>query len=141
MSTSARPTGIRTTRQRTAVAALLDTLDGFRSAQDLHDLLRQGGATVGLTTVYRHLQTMVDAGQIDVLRSDDGESLYRRCPTVDHHHHLVCRSCGRTVDVAGAEVEAWAESVAARHGFTDLRHTVEVFGTCAVCAGGPPTTP
>jgi Fur family transcriptional regulator, ferric uptake regulator len=126
---------LRTTRQRTAVADVLGRVDGFRSAQDLHDLLRHDGASVGLTTVYRHLQALADAGQVDVLRTDDGEAVYRRCPTVEHHHHLVCRLCGRSIEVDGPEVEAWATSIAAEHGFTDVTHTVEVFGTCSACAG------
>jgi Fur family ferric uptake transcriptional regulator len=126
--------GVRTTRQRTAVADLLSRVDGFRSAQELHDLLRQDGASVGLTTVYRHLQALADAGQIDMLRTDGGEAVYRRCPTATHHHHLVCRSCGRSVEVQGPEVESWAAAVAAEHGFTDVTHTVEVFGTCTACA-------
>lgn len=127
---------VRATRQRTAVADVLGKVDGFRSAQDLHDLLRHDGASVGLTTVYRHLQALADAGQVDVLRTDDGEAVYRRCPTVEHHHHLVCRRCGRSVEVDGPEVEVWATSVAAEHGFTDVTHTVEVFGTCSACAAG-----
>lgn len=126
--------GVRTTRQRTAVAELLERVDGFKSAQDLHDLLRTAGDSVGLTTVYRHLQALADAGQVDVLRTDDGEQVYRRCPTDAHHHHLVCRECGRSLEVDGPEVEAWAAQIAARHGFTDVTHTVEVFGTCADCA-------
>ena len=126
--------GVRTTRQRTAVADLLGRVDGFRSAQDLHDLLRQDGASVGLTTVYRHLQALADSGQVDMLRTDGGEAVYRRCPTESHHHHLVCRDCGRSVEVEGPEVEAWATTVAARHGFVGITHTVEVFGTCASCA-------
>ena len=126
--------GVRTTRQRTAVSDVLARVDGFRSAQDLHDLLRHGGEKVGLTTVYRHLQALADAGQVDVLRTDEGENVYRRCPTDAHHHHLVCRRCGRSVDVDGPEVEAWAAQVADRHGFTDVTHTVEVFGTCEACA-------
>jgi Fur family ferric uptake transcriptional regulator len=133
---SAALPGVRSTRQRTAVAEVLTRVDGFRSAQDLHDLLRHDGASVGLTTVYRHLQALADAGQVDVLRTDDGEAVYRRCATVEHHHHLVCRSCGRSVEVDGPEVESWATTIAAAHGFTDVTHTVEVFGTCKACAAG-----
>lgn len=125
-------TGLRSTRQRTAVAAALDEADGFRSAQDIHALLREQGDPVGLTTVYRTLQALAEAGQVDVLRTDDGEAVYRRCGT-DHHHHLVCRECGRTVEVEGAVVEHWADQVARSHGFTEVSHTVEVFGRCADC--------
>lgn len=125
--------GRRTTRQRTALLTLLDELDGFRSAQDLHALLRARGDSVGLATVYRALQAMVDDGQLDVLRGADGEAGYRRC-SPSHHHHLVCRSCGRTVEVADPPVERWASRMAAEHGFSDVQHQVEVFGTCAECA-------
>jgi Fur family transcriptional regulator, ferric uptake regulator len=123
----------RNTRQRGAVGLLLDEVDGFHSAQDLHSMLRQRGERVGLTTVYRTLQGLADAGEIDVMRPPGGEHLYRRC-SEGHHHHLVCRACGRTVEVEGPAVEAWAGKVAARHGFVEVSHTMEIFGTCPGCA-------
>ncbi|HVE74084.1 MAG TPA: Fur family transcriptional regulator [Mycobacteriales bacterium] len=129
------PASGRSTRQRTAVSDVLARVDGFRSAQELHELLRRGGSPVGLTTVYRHLLALADQGLVDVLRTPDGEAVYRRCASQAHHHHLVCRSCSRSVEVEGPEVEAWAVSVAGRHGFVDVGHTVEVFGTCSTCAG------
>ncbi|MBY8875197.1 transcriptional repressor [Micromonospora sp. PLK6-60] len=125
-------TVVRNTRQRSAVSALLAEVEGFHSAQDLYAMLRQRGERVGLTTVYRTLQGLADAGEIDVMRPPGGEHLYRRCSD-GHHHHLVCRSCGRTVEVAGPAVETWAERVAAQHGFSDVSHTLEIFGTCAGC--------
>ena len=124
--------GRRSTKQRAAVASLLEQLDDFRSAQDLHEELRTRGEGIGLTTVYRTLQSLADAGEIDVLRIDSGEAVYRRCSR-HHHHHLVCRACGRTVEVEGPAVEKWAEKVAAENGFSEVSHTVEVFGTCADC--------
>ncbi|MCU1536248.1 MAG: zinc uptake regulator, Fur family [Humibacillus sp.] len=123
----------RPTRQQTAVAELLERSDDFLSAQSVHALLRDAGEGVGLATVYRTLQSMVEAGTVDVLRTDDGEAVYRACST-HHHHHLVCRSCGRTVEVEGPAVEAWADRVAGDHGFSDVTHTIEIFGTCADCA-------
>lgn len=123
---------VRATRQRAAVAAALAETGEFRSAQDLHLLLRGRGDSIGLTTVYRTLQAMADAGEVDALRAADGETVYRRCST-GHHHHLVCRRCRRTVEVEGPAVERWAERVATENGFADVEHTVEVFGTCARC--------
>ena len=131
--TAASSTPQRATRQRAAVSDVLARATGFRSAQELHDELRSEGASVGLTTVYRHLQSLADSGAVDVLRSDDGEARYRACPTDEHHHHLVCRGCGTSVEIAGPAVESWASAVAAEHGFEDVTHTVEVFGTCADC--------
>ena len=119
------------TRQRVAVREELARESAFRSAQDVHARLRAAGTRIGLTTVYRALQSMADTGEVDVLRQPDGESVYRRCSTPRHHHHLVCRKCGRTVEVDGPAVERWADKVAAEHGFSEVEHTVEVFGTCA----------
>lgn len=123
---------LRPTRQRRAVAAALEEFGDFRSAQEIHEALRTGGENVGLSTVYRALQAMADAGEIDTLRSEAGESVYRRC-SASHHHHLVCRSCGATVEVEGPAVERWTRSVAAEHGYADVSHTLEIFGTCSRC--------
>ncbi|HEX5969090.1 MAG TPA: transcriptional repressor [Intrasporangium sp.] len=123
----------RPTRQQAAVADLLDKCDDFTSAQTVHARLREAGEGVGLATVYRTLQAMVEAGTVDMLRTDDGEAVYRACST-HHHHHLVCRDCGRTVEVEGPAVERWTDRVAAEHGFTDVTHTLEIFGTCAGCS-------
>lgn len=125
--------GVRATRQRAAVVALLDAVDGFRSAQELFDELRQGGENIGLTTVYRNLQALATAGLVDVVRNDNGESVYRRCAGEHHHHHLVCRHCACAVEVSGTEVESWAADVAADNGFTEVSHTIELFGTCSDC--------
>ncbi len=135
MSAPVPAPGVRATRQRAAVTELLAGVDDFRSAQELHDLLRHQGVSVGLTTVYRTLQALADSGELDVLRTDDGETVYRRC-SPRHHHHLVCRVCGRTVEVEGPAVERWADEIAAEHGFTDVGHTLEIVGTCADGARG-----
>jgi Fur family ferric uptake transcriptional regulator len=115
------------------VTACLDGLDDFRSAQEIHELLHRSGEPVGLSTVYRTLQALAESEEVDVLRNLDGEALYRRCSGT-HHHHLVCRSCGRTVEVEGPTVERWASAVAAKHGFTQVSHTLEVFGSCPGCS-------
>jgi Fur family ferric uptake transcriptional regulator len=131
----AAATGVRATRQRAAIIALLDTVDEFRSAQELHDELRRRGENIGLTTVYRTLQSLSAADLVDMVRTDTGESVYRRCEGDDHHHHLVCRTCGSAVEVSGREVEAWAAEVAQQHGFSNVTHTIELFGTCGQCRG------
>jgi Fur family ferric uptake transcriptional regulator len=125
--------GLRSTRQRTAVAEVLDDLDAFRSAQQIHAELATRGESVGLTTVYRTLQALAEAGEVDSLLLDDGEAVYRRCRGATHHHHLVCRSCGATVEVDGPAVERWADRVAAEHGYDDVSHTLEIFGRCGAC--------
>jgi Fur family ferric uptake transcriptional regulator len=129
-----RGTRARGTRQAQALAIALDGLPGFCSAQEIHAELRRKGEHVGLATVYRHLQALSEQGSVDAIRDANGETLYRQCGTTVHHHHLTCRNCGRSVEVEGRAVEQWAERVAAEAGFTDVGHTVELFGLCPECA-------
>lgn len=130
--TGTNPGALRPTRQRTAVIEAMASVEDFRSAQEIHALLEARDARVGLATVYRTLQLLADVGAVDLLRTEDGELTYRRCSS-HHHHHLVCRSCGATVEVEGPAVEQWTRSVSEEHGFSDVSHTLEVFGTCASC--------
>ncbi len=119
----------RSTKQRDAVATYLSQETNFLSAQQVYADLRRRGNTIGLATVYRALQALVEEDTVDALRTDDGEVAYRWCSS-GHHHHLVCRDCGRTVEVAGPAVERWTTRVADEHGFRDVSHTLEIFGTC-----------
>ena len=122
----------RNTWQREAVREALDGTEGFISAQALHSALHASGSPIGLATVYRALGDLAANGEADSLQSPDGEAIYRACST-GHHHHLICRNCGLTVEIAADEVEAWAKCVAGEHGFTAAAHVVDVFGLCAEC--------
>jgi Fur family ferric uptake transcriptional regulator len=133
MAIAGAQSAVRSTRQRAAVTAMLEGLEEFRSAQEVHDLLRRQGERIGLTTVYRTLQILAATGQVDMLRGPDGETSYRRCST-GHHHHLVCRHCGKTVEIDLPSIEQTAARVARDNGFTDVAHTVEIFGICADCS-------
>jgi len=125
--------GRRDTRQRRALREHLAELESFVSAQQLHDELRAGGDKIGLATIYRTLQALSEAGEVDAVRIDEGEMLYRKCGP-RHHHHLVCRSCGLTVELDGPAVERWAAKAAKDNGFFDVKHVVELFGLCQKCS-------
>ena len=123
----------RNTWQREAVREALGESEGFVSAQALHNALWEGGSSIGLATVYRALADLAVEGEADSLQQE-GESLYRACTPGTHHHHLICRNCGLTVEIEADEVEEWARAVAAKHGFTQPNHIVDVFGLCAECS-------
>lgn len=124
----------RSTRQQRVVLELVESGTAFLSAQQVHRRLHDDGERIGLATVYRNLQRLADDGLVDVVRGEDGEVRYRRCDADAHHHHLVCRRCGRVVEVSGPAVERWAEAAAREHGYTDVAHTLELFGVCRPCA-------
>ena len=123
----------RNTWQREAVRAALAGARGFVSAQQLHQSLRGAGSTIGLATVYRALAGLAESGEADSLQSPDGENLFRSCAMEGHHHHLICRRCGDTRELAASVVEEWSTRVGAEHGFTDIEHVVDLFGVCASC--------
>lgn len=125
--------GARNTRQRSAVVNVLRDIDKFASARAIHQELADRGQKVGLTTVYRTLQTLTEIGAVDALNSEAGETLYRRCLTDRHHHHLVCTSCGRGEEIDGGPVEKWAQDTAKKFGYTISGHDAEIFGVCGTC--------
>lgn len=122
----------RSTWQKTAVKDALNASTGFVSAQELYQALVLQGQKIGLTTVYRALIDLVQVGEADSLASAEGETKYRNC-TTDHHHHLICRKCGRAVEFELAGFEAAADQLARSHGFKDVSHSIELFGICSNC--------
>jgi Fur family ferric uptake transcriptional regulator len=119
-------------RSNPRVLSTLERAGGFASAQEVYRLMQREGESIGLTTVYRSLQSLVNEKIVDVLRRDDGEAIYRLCGEA-HHHHLVCKSCGETVEIEGGAIEKWAVKVAVENGFRDIGHSAEIFGICSKC--------
>jgi Fur family ferric uptake transcriptional regulator len=124
--------GVRPTRQRVVV---LSELMGERddvTAQQLHERLRGRGERLGLATVYRTLGLLAEEGVIDQLSHRPGELCYRWCGQ-GHHHHLVCSSCHRVVELDDCELEPWLERIAREHDFVTTGHRLEVSGLCPDC--------
>lgn len=124
----------RHTKQRQAIAQALEKQSRFRSAQEIHQDLAAAGHNIGLATVYRNLQALAADHAVDVVRSPEGEALYRSCVEEGHHHHLVCRNCGRTEEFALGPLESQFAKIASQHGYTNLAHSVELFGLCQDCS-------
>jgi Fur family ferric uptake transcriptional regulator len=132
MTTNSSEPARRQTWQKDAVLHALGKAQGFVSAQQLHKQLTQHGSVIGLATVYRTLNSLVADGLADSL-VNAGESLFRDC-SKDHHHHLICNGCGIAVEIEAEQAEAWATKVAKDHGFTQVTHTIDIFGLCKACS-------
>lgn len=115
-----------------SVRSALREVNAFASAQEIYAALAAQPRPLGLTTVYRCLRTLVDAQEVDFIRRGDGEGAYRYCGPA-HHHHLVCRQCGETVEIGADVVETWAQKVATTEGFRNVVHSVELSGLCPRC--------
>jgi Fur family transcriptional regulator, ferric uptake regulator len=124
--------GLSATPRRVGVLAELMREQDDVTAQELHGRLRSRGERLGLATVYRTLSALADEGVVDALSHHPGELCYRWCGA-EHHHHLVCSSCHRVVELGGCELEPWLERASAQHGFVATGHRLEVAGVCADC--------
>jgi len=127
-----RDHGLRRTPQRRAV---LDALMGGRamSAQEVHEAARVTTPELGLSTVYRTLITLSEAGVVDAIGQHDGEATYRLC-SGGHHHHLICDTCRRVVELSECDLTAVQDAIAAEHGFSVTGHSLTFHGVCGDCA-------
>ncbi len=125
--------GERLTKQKKVLAQIIDSSDSFQSAQDIFALLRARGENIGLTTIYTQLKLLAAQGGLDFMKSESGETLYRKCSTARHHHHLVCRGCGTTIEIEPPGFEEWADRVSKENHFYDISHVIEITGLCEKC--------
>jgi Fur family ferric uptake transcriptional regulator len=127
-----RSAGLQVTGRRTMVLELLVGRERPVTAQQLYADLQRSGTRIGLTTVYRALHVLAEAGLLHVFDSG-GETAYRLCGS-GGHHHLVCRVCGLVTEgppVAG--FDRWLARIPAEYGFIPERHRIEIFGVCTDC--------
>ncbi len=102
------------------------------SGQELHRKLHKSEKAMGLTTVYRNLQTLVKQGLIRSRHLPNGEVLY--APVERDIHHLTCVSCGETTQLKGCPVKTIDVPKNNLKEFELLFHTLEYFGLCQNCS-------
>ncbi len=121
------------TGPRESIASVLSRERRFLSAAEIHRELRRTGARVALSTIYRTLDRLRSKGEVTARTDADGETAYMHCAPLSHHHHAICRTCGRVEDVDCAVSEQFAESLRKVHGFQLDAHALEFFGRCRSC--------
>ena len=120
------------TRPREQISAVLSRERRYLSAAEIYTLLKKGRAKVSLSTVYRTLDLLQTKGEASSRVDEHGEATYVICaPT--HHHHAICRKCGKVEEVACEAMERLAGELRAHHGFELDDHEMEFFGRCAAC--------
>jgi Fur family ferric uptake transcriptional regulator len=120
------------TRPREQIAGILRAEKRYLSAGEIHERLSRAHAKVALSTVYRTLERLQAKGEIVARADATGDSTYVLCPGA-HHHHAICRICGRVEDVNCDAIEGLAGALRAHHGFELEGHAMEFFGRCATC--------
>lgn len=126
--------GQRVGAARAEVIAYFAAQDCCRGAQEIHEALAVAGSRIGLASVYRAVDSLVDCGA--VVRVDVGDGIARYEPVRSghgHHHHLVCDGCGKLEPFEDAELERAIEAIERGTGFDVATHDVVLRGACADC--------
>lgn len=125
--------GLRSTEQRRIVTELFFASDGHLSIEDLLDQVRVEEPGIGYATVYRTLKLLKESGLAFERHFGDGVSRYEVAWEDEHHDHLICIDCQRIVEFEDEGIEARQREIAAKHGFTLVRHKLELYGRCPDC--------
>jgi Fur family ferric uptake transcriptional regulator len=131
-----RSAGLRRGGARTAVVEALASHDCAVTAIELDDELRgEAGAGVGRASVYRALEQLEQLGLVQRIEINRGTAGYERVePGGDHHHHAICRSCGRVVPFEDPALERAIDAVSERVRFDVSEHDVVLRGLCPRCS-------
>lgn len=129
--------GSSLTKGARRVLEVLEDIKELCSAQDIHGRLRSADHKApGLTTVYRSLDALVSLGYVQAVDLGDGEKRYEVVQPGEHHHHLICESCGASQHLDECLLEGFEGTIAKEYGFVINSHVLEIFGTCASCRKG-----
>jgi Fur family ferric uptake transcriptional regulator len=128
-----REKGLKQSAKRDRVLeAFLETRDHL-STEDLHRLVRKKDPTIGYTTVYRTLKLLAQCGLAFEVDFQDGVVRYEHSLNRRTHHHMVCASCGDSVEFFAPELEKVQRRIGNQFRFEPSRHTFQILGTCQSC--------
>ena len=127
-----RERGILRTSQREIITRTLFSLERHVGAEELYDIVARDHPQIGLATVYRTLNLLVDKGLIQVRQFGDGWKRYENSPQA-HHDHLICVECGKVVEFEDSEIEMLQAKVAQEHDFLPVKHRMVLYGRCSKC--------
>ncbi|EFI33276.1 ferric uptake regulator, Fur family [Desulfonatronospira thiodismutans ASO3-1] len=126
---------LRFTSQRAIIFDVFWNTQGHISPEELYRKTREQDRSIGQATVYRTLKLLSDAGIAREVDFGDGVARYEPYYGQSHHDHLICKECGKNVEVVDHRIEKLQEELASQHGFTLNEHSMYLYGYCAECSG------
>jgi Fur family ferric uptake transcriptional regulator len=125
--------GLRRTTQRDLILETFLRTEEHLTSEGLHGLVHKKDPTVGLTTVYRTLKLLTDAGLAREVRFGDGKTYYEHHYNHDHHDHMICTECGKVIEFFSREIEELQDEMASNFGFRPTHHSLRMWGICSEC--------
>jgi len=127
--------GLRATSQRELILDEFLCQERHISAEELYDLVKQRDKTIGQATVYRVLKLLCESGIAREVNFGDGSMRYEHEFGHEHHDHLVCKVCGKTLEVVDPAIETLQKALAEKYGFILSSHEMYLYGVCPDCRG------
>jgi Fur family ferric uptake transcriptional regulator len=109
--------------------------EGHRSVEDIYRVVRQKDSRVGYTTVYRTMKLLADGGLAREIDLADGITRYEHLYNHEHHDHMICMQCGKSIEFYDPEIETLQDEASAQLGFKVLDHKLQIYGLCGDCRG------
>jgi Fur family ferric uptake transcriptional regulator len=131
--------GYRATAQRLLLLRLLRDAKGHAGADDLYAWARARDPRLSLSTVYRTLNSLKEAGLVRELHLDEDHHHYELADK-DPHYHLVCQTCGEVIEVECSVVDEMLSRIQDRYNFEVTGTQMEFVGCCASCRSHPQPT-
>jgi len=125
--------GLRRTNQRDLILETFLSIEGHLTSEDLYGLVHKQDDSIGLTTVYRTLKVLTEAGLASEVRFGDGKTYYEHLYDHEHHDHMICTACGRVIEFVSPEIEALQDEMADKFGFRPTHHSLRMWGLCSDC--------
>lgn len=125
--------GLKSTQQRELILDEFLRAGSHLSTEELYLRLRRKHPNLGYATVHRTLKLLAESGIAEQRHFGDGQARYEPAGKDEHHDHLICTACGRIVEFEDGRIEKLQDEVASLHGFTIIRHRLELYGYCESC--------
>ncbi len=136
-----RNAGLRRTAQRDLILETFLGTEDHLTSEDLYSLVHRKDPTVGLTTVYRTLKLLTEAGLAREVRFGDNKTYYEHHYNHEHHDHMICTECGTVIEFLSPDIEALQDEMASSFGFRPTHHSLRLWGICAECQRGESRSP
>ena len=132
-NTHLRKVGLKHTGQRdTILRTFLETREHL-STDELHRLVKKRDPKIGFSTVYRTLKLFGECGLASEVSFHDGVARYEHQHNRRSHQHMVCTSCGGSVEFFSPEVDRLEQEIGRKHHYETTRHTFQIYGLCEDC--------
>lgn len=126
-----------TSQRLEIINVLLERPDDHLNSEEIYEIIKKTNENIGLATIYRNLKLFCELGVLTELDVGDGSARYDLNFDDDshQHHHLICKKCGKIIEVRGDYLDELEEMIEKKYNFKITNHKLKFYGVCLDCSG------